>query len=208
MKLSFVLSRFLFLATAVLAGFQIVKEIPGAPLVMTINLTIGFGTLTLAGLLLLVYGIESLSNPWVAVFGTGVPLGFSAALVVQMEPGLSIHYLIFATLAFFAIVITRLRFSKKTATLTLAVVHAIAGLLMVGLPPYGCMAGLAGRPVIWFTTGGAFMGMGGLLLVFLRSDKPILKESLIYLLFPFLLIMIAIAFTLGLRGLGIVSCSG
>ncbi len=50
--------------------------------------------------------------------------------------------------------------------------------------------------------GGALIGVGGLLLAFLKAGKPILPKELIYSVLPCLLLVMTIAFAVGMAAEG------
>ena len=93
--------------------------------------------------------------------------------------------------------ITRLSITGKSATLVLAVVHGIAGLIIFLLP---IILSIQGTMPVGFSLvglGGALIGMGGLLLAFLRAGQPILSQETILTLLPVLLFLMTAAFVAG-----------
>lgn len=192
-----VLDRILLLLTGLLAAYQIVFGMEGLQNVPVISYTIGFGVLLIAGLLLIILGFEILDSPLVVLTATLIPLSLSLGLVWQHLPGWRILYLIFVVVGFLAVSYTRLVMGGKLATIVLAVVHGIAGMVIFLLPIFASMAGWAGRGFAWVGVGGALIGVGGLLLSFLKAGKPILPRATIMMVLPGLLLLMAAAFVVG-----------
>jgi len=192
--------RLLLLGTGLLAAYQIVVGIDDLGSMPVAAYTIGFGVLLLAGLLLIILGFDALDSPVVAVVSTVIPLSLSLGLVWEHAAGWREAYLAFAILGFLAIAFTRaLPIPGKLPTITLAVVHGIAGLTIFLLPIMLAAQGLA-RPVFSLVgVGGALIGLGGLLLSFLKAGRPILPRTTILRLLPGLLLLMTAAFVAGFK---------
>ena len=83
------------------------------------------------------------------------------------------------------------------AVIPLASVHGIAGMLIFLLPIIFSIQGKAPSGFFWVGIGGALIGIGGLLLAFLKSGKPILSKDTILTVLPGLLMLMAAAFVVG-----------
>lgn len=197
MKKMSALDRILLLLTGLLAAYQIVIGVEGAPPLSVWAFTIGFGVLLLAGLLLIIFGFEALDSPYVVIVSTIIPLSLSLGLVWEFLTGWRTAYLVFAVAGLTAVTLTRLFWPGKLATITLAFIHGIAGLIIFILP----IALSASQAVPWgfalVGLGGALIGLGGLLLSFLKAGKPILPQETILTVLPGLLLLMTAAFVTG-----------
>ena len=197
MKLS-PLDRILLLATGLLAAYQIVVGIDDLGRMPVTAYTVGFGILLLAGLLLLILGLDALDSPVVAVVSTIIPLSLSLGLVWQHAIAWRQAYLGFVILGFLAIAFTRaVPRLGRLPTITLAIVHGIAGLTIFLLPIVLAAQGRA-RPLFALVgLGGALIGLGGLMLSFLKTGRPILSRTTILRALPALLLLMTAAFVIG-----------
>jgi len=198
MKKMSVPDRIFILLAGLLAAYQIVFGIEGAPALSIWAYTIAFGTLLLAGLLMIIFGFEILDNPLVTVVSTILPLALSLGLVWEHWPTWRNAYLVFVILGFVAVAFTRFyRPETKTAVITLAVVHSVAGLLIFLLPIYMSLSGLAPIGFVLVGIGGALIGVGGLLLAFLKMGKPVISRQTILTILPLLLLLMTTAYVVG-----------
>ncbi len=197
MKKISVLDRILLLLTGLLAAYQIsfgINELNPLP---TWSYTVGFGVLLVAGLLLIILGFEGLESQVVVIVSTLIPLSISLGLVAEHLPQYTFPYLIFAILGFAAIAITRYATENKTATIVLAVTHGIAGSIITFLPIILSIQGKVPGGYSLVGVAGALIGVGGLLLAFLKAGKPILSQKMILTVLPLLLLLMTTAFVFG-----------
>lgn len=197
MKKMTVLDRLLLLATGLLAAYQVVAGVEGLPAFAMAAYTLAFGVLLVAGLLLIILGFEILDTPFVAIVATIVPLSLSTGLVVQYLPQIQFAYLTFVAAGFLAVILTRLYLPGRAAALTLAVVHGVSGLLIFGLPLYLSLNGQAPAGFALVGIGGGLIGVGGILLSFLKAGRPLLSRSAILTVLPGLLLLMTAAFVGG-----------
>lgn len=197
MKELSVIDRILLLVTAILAAYQIVVGIDGADSVPLWAYTAGFGVLLLAGLLLLIFGFESLESPLVVVVSTLVPLALSFGLVWEYLPGWRTPYALFAGAGFGLVLLTRLAGLGRGATAVLALVHGVAGLVIFGLPLLLSLRGDVPPGFALVGVGGGLIGLGGVLLSFLKMGRPILSQKMILTVLPPLLLLMISAFVAG-----------
>ncbi|MBE9524329.1 MAG: hypothetical protein IMY76_04465 [Chloroflexi bacterium] len=197
MKKISVLDRILLLITGLLAAYQIVIGVNNAGGLATAAYTIAFGVLLVAGLLIIILGFEILDSPLVVIISTIIPLSLSSALISQYIPSRQTAYLIFAILGFLLIVITRYTMKGTMAVIPLATVHGIAGMIIFLLPIILSARGTTPGGFFWVGVGGALIGVGGLLLTFLKSGKPILSKDTILTVLPGLLLLMMTAFVIG-----------
>ena len=193
-----ILDRILLLLTGLLAAFQIAIGIDGLSTIPMIAYSIAFGVLLLAGLLLLILGYEVLESPLVVIITTIIPLSLATGIVWQFLPTYKNAYLVFAIVGLLAIVITRmLPLENKLPLIVLATVHGIAGLTIFILPIFMVVNNHAKLGLVLVSVGGALIGLGGLLLAFLKAGKPLLSRTTIFRVLPSLLLLMAVAFVAG-----------
>ena len=197
MKKISILNRIILLITVLLAAFQIINGDEGlAPLALW-GYTVGFGTLLVASLLLIILGFEGLENQVVVIVSTLIPLSISLGLIGEHLTSFMVPYLVFCLAGFITVAITRYFSAEKTATLVLAVTHGVAGLVITFLPFILSLQGFVPPGYTLVGIGGALMGLGGLLLAFLKAGRPILSERLILTVLPILLLLMTSAFVYG-----------
>jgi len=192
-----VLDRILLLLTVLLAAYQIVFGIEGSTLLAVISYTVAFGVLLVAALLLIILGFEVLDNPAVVIISTIIPLSLSLGLVAEFFPQYAPAYLIFGVAGFIAVAFSRYTAPKKTATIILILVHGISGLLIFGLPIYLSVIGTTNKGFVLVGIGGGLFGIGGMLLSFLKTGKPILPQEKILSILPVLILLTTTAFVAG-----------
>jgi hypothetical protein len=193
------LDRLLLLLTGLLAAYQVVAGVEGLPAFAVAAYTTAFGVLLVAGLLLILLGFEILEAPAVAIIATLVPLSLSVGLVGQYYPEHRFIYLVLAFSGFLVVVLTRLLWPGLAASLTLAAVHGAAGLLIFGLPLALSLSGRTPPGFALVGVGGGLIGVGGLLLSFLKAGRPVLSRQAIQAILPVLLLLMTAAFVGGFR---------
>ena len=199
MKIS-IRDRILLLVTGLLAVYQIAFVIDDFSTLPLITYTIAFGVLLVAGLLIIILGFEVLDSPLVVIVSTIIPLTLSLGLVWQHLASFRVLYLVFVIIGFLAIVITRsFPMASKLPTIVLAFVHGVAGLTIFLLPIILSMQGQVNPLFSVVGIGGALIGVGGLLLSFLKVGKPILSRETILKVLPGLLLLMTLCFVIGFR---------
>jgi len=198
MKKISVLDRILLLATGLLAAYQIAVGMDGLEPLSIWFYTISFGTLLIAGLLLIILGFEVLESQIVVIVAALIPLSLSLGLVSEHLIEYTIPYLVFCLMGFIAIAFTRFSVTDRIATIVLAVIHGISGLIVFLLPIFLSIQGAMPVGFVLVGVGGAVIGLGGLLLAFLKVGKPILSQKTILTLLPGLLFLMTAAFVSGL----------
>lgn len=194
------LDRTLLLLTGFLAAYQIAIGIDQMDSVSIIAYTIAFGVILVAGLLLIILGFEVLDAPIVVIISTIIPLTLSLGLVWQHLASLRTVYLLFAIISFLAVTLTRsIPMQNKLPVITIAVTHGIAGLTIFLLPIIISIQGQVKPLFSLVGVGGALIGVGGLLLSFLKTGKPIVSRETILRLFPILLLLTTAFFVAGFK---------
>lgn len=199
MKLS-TLDRVLLFLTIVLASYQVAVGIDAFDALPIIAYTIAFGVLLVAGLLIFILGFDVLDSRAVVIISTIIPLALSLGLVWQHLASLRTSYLLFAVIGFLAVTVTRsIRMQNKFPVFVLAVTHGIAGLIIFLLPILLSIQGGAPPLFSLISAGGALIGVGGLLLSFLKTGKPIFARETILRYFPALLLLTTAFFVAGFK---------
>ena len=199
MKMS-TLDRVLLLLTVLLSAYQIVVGIDDLSTAPIIAYTIAFGVLLVAGLLLIILGFDVLESPIVVIVSTIIPLTLSLGLVWQHLASYRTVYLVFTIIGFAAVTLTRsIRMPNKLPVITIAITHGIAGVTIFLLPIILSAQGQMNPLFSLVGVGGALIGIGGLLLSFLKTGKPILSRNTIMRLFPILLLLTTAFFVTGFK---------
>ena len=194
------LDRTLLLLTGFLAAYQIAIGIDQMDSVSITAYTIAFGVILVAGLLLIILGFEVLDAPIVVIISTIIPLALSLGLVWQHLASYRTVYLIFTIISFLAVVLTRsIAMQNKLPVIVIAITHGIAGLTIFLLPIILAAQGQVKPLFSLVGIGGALIGIGGLLLSFLKTGKPILSRDTIMRLFPMLLLLTTALFVAGFK---------
>jgi hypothetical protein len=199
MKLSS-LDRIFLLITCLLAAYMVVAGINGLEKIPTIAYTIAFGVLIVASLLIIILGFDVLNSPVVVIVSTIIPLSLSLGLVWEHVEKYKLAYLIFAIVGFLAVIITRtMIFPSQLSVVILTIVHGVAGMVVFLLPTILAAQGLTAPGFAFVGLGGALMGLGGLLLYFLRTGRPIVSREIILSILPALFMLTTLAFVTGFR---------
>jgi len=191
------LDRALLLITALLASYQVVQGIDGLNHMAIACYTIAFGVIVIASLLMIILGLEVLDSPIVVIASTLIPLSLALGLVSQFMHEILVPYGIFIVIGFITIVITRFVGPKKLAMLILTITHGITGLTIFFLPFVLAIQGKVPGGFAFVGIGGMLIGLGGLLLSFLKAGKPLLTREKILAVFPGLLLLTTGAFVAG-----------
>ena len=194
------LDRILLLLTGLLAAYQVAVGIDGFSTLPIIAYTITFGVLLVAGLLLIIWGFDVLDSPAVVIVSTVIPLSLATGLVWQHLASFRTSYLVFAIVGFLAVTLTRsIPTPGKIPTIVLAFVHGVAGMTIFLLPIIFSIQGKTQPLFSLVGIGGALIGLGGLLLSFLKAGRPILSRETIFKVLPVLLLLMTICFVAGFK---------
>jgi len=197
MKSISITDRILLFLTVLLAAYQVAVGVNGLDTFAIICYTVAFGVLLVACLLLIILGFEILDSSLVVIVSTIIPLSLSLGLVWEYLVEIRMYYLAFAIVGFLAVIITRQVTPGRAAVIVLAVVHGIAGIVIFLLPIVLSIQGVTNWGFIFVGIGGALIGIGGLLLSFLKTGRPILSRNAILSILPGLLLLMTIAFVVG-----------
>ena len=186
--------------TGLLAAYQIVVGIDKLSTAPITAYTIAFGVLLVAGILLIILGFEVLDSPIVVIVSTIIPLALSLGLVWEHLASFRTSYLVFAIIGFSAVTFTRsISMQNRIPTITIAIVHGVAGMTIFLLPIILSIQGVMKPAFALVGTGGALIGIGGLLLSFLKAGKPILSKEIIFKVLPGLLLLMTTCFVAGFK---------
>lgn len=197
MKNMSVLDRVLLLATVLLAAYQVVTGVDGLKALPMLSYTVAFGVLLVAGLLMIILGLDVLDSSLVAIVSTVIPLSLSLGLVWEHLAAWRMSYLAFIMVGFLAVIATRLTRAGRPAIFVLTLVHGVAGLIIFLLPIALSVTSQVRAGFALVGVGGALIGVGGLLLAFLKMGKPILSHEIILRILPGLLLLMTAAFVAG-----------
>ncbi len=195
------INQILLLFMILLAAYEVTVAGYSQQIVAIWAFTVGFGVLVISGLLIIILGNDVLEKTMVVISTTLIPLSLSLGLIAEFIPSATIYYLIFAVTGFTMIVYSRIKPSKRSGAVILVPVHAISGLVIFLLPIILCFSGVTPPGFVWVTIGGSFIGLGGLLLSFLRTGRQILSQDMIFNLLPVLLFVTTLCFVIGFNAL-------
>ena len=192
------LNRTLLLLTVLLASYQVSAGIDGFTALPIIAYTIAFGIILVAALLIFILGIEVLDSPIVVILSTIIPLSLSVGLVWQHLASWRTSYLIFAIIGFLAVTLTRsIQMQNKLPVIVIAITHGIAGMTIFLLPIILSLQGVTQPLFSLVGMGGALIGVGGLLLSFLKTGNPLVSKTTIMDFFPAVLLLTTAFFVAG-----------
>ena len=161
---------------------------------------VSFAVLLIAGVLLIIFTYSALDNQLVEIVGVLIPTGLALGLVAQFFEQYEKPFLGFVLVGLIAIAITRFAMPGTTlATITLVIVHAFSGFLILVLPFLAAKQGKTRNAFVSVSLGGLLIDAGGMALAFLAIGKQFLFFSgdlVLTILAPLLLLMV-IAFAYG-----------
>ena len=194
------LDRILLLVTGLFAAYQIAQGFEGLSTLTAIVYTVALGVLLVAGLLLIILGFEVLDLPVVIIVSTIIPLSLALGLVWQYIASFRILYLVFAIIGFVAVVLTRsIPMQNKLPTITIALVHGIAGMTIFLLPIILSISGTDQTALLARRHWRCADRHRRFLLSFLKAGKPILPHEMILKVLPGLLLLMTLCFVIGFR---------
>jgi hypothetical protein len=192
------LDRILLLIMSLISAWQVAIGINGSGILPIIAYTIGFGTLVVSGLLLIIMGWEALESSIVVIISSLIPASLSLGFVWEYLPEIRIFFFGFVCIGFLAILVTRL--TGKTGNLPLiilAIVHGVEGLMLSLLPVFLVLQGISPATFLLVGIGGAVSGITGLTLAFMKSGKPILNPDITLHILPGLMLVSTAALVIG-----------
>jgi hypothetical protein len=192
-----IINRVLLFLMVLMASYEVTIAGNSHRILAVWAYTVGFGVLVVSGLMLIILGNDVLEKPLVVIVSTVIPLSISLGLIAEFFPTIAVYYLSFTITGFGLIVITRISQKSKSGTFILAVVHGISGLVIFISPIFLTINSITPLGFSWVSIGGAFIGIGGLMLSFLRAGRQILSQEMIFNLLPVLLFLTTASFIVG-----------
>ncbi|PKN87736.1 MAG: hypothetical protein CVU46_03365 [Chloroflexi bacterium HGW-Chloroflexi-8] len=199
-KLSAINKLLLFLMVG-LAAYEVILGGNSRQIIATWAYTVGFGVLLISGLILILLGYDTFQRPLIVTIATIIPLAISMGLVADFFPAWTYFYLAFAIIGLFLVGVTRMKVNPRSASFFLAPIHGISGLVIFFTPILLSLQKVAPPGFLWITLGGALIGLGGLLLSFLRVGKAFISQQTILSLLPALLFFTTFFFVLGFNSI-------
>jgi hypothetical protein len=156
----------------------------------------GFAVLLVSGLLLIFFGLDILTSPYVLSVASLIPLGIAMGLAEEYFPAWKKPFKWFLTIGFLLIAITSIGGMDTLKKIAVPLFHGVAGLLIFLGPFY---AKGAPKGFWWVGIGGMLIGLGGIALAFISAGKQLLffSPSLVMLILTPLLFLMTGAYTLG-----------
>ncbi len=194
-----VVDRILFLIIAIIAGVKIVSGMERHSVLSTGFYTVAFGVLVLASLMLILFGFDLLTNRFVPVFTSLIPISLSLGLVHDFIPDMTLSYFILLSVLYLISIWIRFSASEKTAAWVLALVHGISGLLLFVLPLVLVLHYHIPLQILLVSLGGLIIGAEGVLLTLQKIGFLNVDFNTIIAAFPILLFLATSAFVGGLH---------
>ncbi len=161
---------------------------------------ISFAVLLVAGLLLIGFTYDALGSPFVVIVAVLIPVGLALGLIAEFYPKYEKGYLVFGVLGLLLVAVTRLTgLGANLATISLIIVHSIAGLTILIVPILAARNGRAPKGFVFVTIGGVLIGLGGMALAFLKTGGQLLffSADFVFTILAPLLFLMSLAFALG-----------
>ncbi len=192
------LNKVLLLLTSAVAAYEVVAGFDAFDDLTSFYFTVAFGVLILASLLIIIFGFNVLNHPWVASVSALVPLSFSAGLIKSYLPDIHVLYLAFALAGLLAIALSKRFMADPAASIVVAGVHGVAGIVVVALPVALNFMGRAGSDFLFISLGGLVIGSLGIMLALSGSRLAIFNKELLLSVLPFSLFLTTLSFVMGL----------
>ena len=156
----------------------------------------GFAVLLVSGLLLIFFGLDILSSPYVLTVASLIPLGISMGVAEEYYPAWKKAFKWFAVIGFLAIAITSIGGMDTLKKIAVPLFHGVAG-FVIFLGPF--FAKGAPKGFWWVGIGGVLIGLGGIALAFISIGKQLLffSPTFVMLILTPLLFLMTGAFALG-----------
>jgi len=192
------LNRIILLAVALVAGYEIVSGIEGLGTIPIAYYTVSYGIFLLSAILMVLIGVDIIEHDIAALAASLLPLGFSMGMVGEFMLEYHLLYSSLISLLYAGLTIQKLRKKDKTALVFQILLHGISGLVLFNLPIVLLIQGDVNPNFLGVSVGTGLVAIGGMALAFLKSGKPILTKDQIYTIFPGVLLMAVVAFSIGI----------
>ncbi len=193
-----IVNRILLLLLVIESAYGVVLGGNGKNVLAIWAFTIGFGVVVITSLLLLILGYETVEKPLVVIVATLIPLAFSFGLVTSYFTKFTTAYLLFCLVGFGLVVVSRFRKNHLFAISILALVHGVAGLIILLLPVIIGFSDQSQARIVWMAAGGVLIDLGGILFMLDKAGKLKCFQNKLFQILPVLLFLTTTAFAFGL----------
>jgi len=165
---------------------------------------VAFLVMLVAGLILIFAGWDALATDFVSVVAGVIPFSLATGLVARYYPSAHKPYLGLMVLGLLSIAVVKFGGFDDLSRVIYPIFHGIAGLTIFFIPIMVIRTKRAPGGFIYFSIGGALIGLGGMALAFLSAGKQLLFFSgdvVIAILAP-LLFLTTLGFAMGIKALG------
>ncbi len=186
------------LLVAIIAGVQIVSGIEGLGTIPIAYYTVSYGIFLISAILMILMGVDIIEHTPAALAASMLPLGFSMGLVGEF---LLEYHLIFSTLVsilYGGLLIQKFRHYDKSSLIFQILLHGFSGLVLFIMPIVLLVQRKVEANFLGISVGTGLVAIGGMALAFLKSGKPLLTKDQIYSIFPIVLLMSVIAYSVGI----------
>ncbi len=192
------INKVLLLLVAIVAGIQIVSGIEGLGTIPIAYHTVSYGIFLISAIFMILLGVDIIEHDIAALAASLLPLGFSMGLVGEHMREYHLEYSSLISVLYAGLFIQKLRGQKKMALILQVLLHGISGLMLFILPIILLAQGHAESSFLGVSVGTGFIAIGGMALGFLKSGKPLLTKNQIYTLFPAILLLSVLAYSVGI----------
>lgn len=192
------INRVILLLVAIIAGVQIVSGIEGLGTIPIAYYTVSYGIFLISAILMILMGVDIIEHTPAALAASMLPLGFSMGLVGEF---LLEYHLIFSTLVsilYGGLLIQKFRHYDKSSLIFQILLHGFSGLVLFIMPIVLLVQRKVEANFLGISVGTGLVAIGGMALAFLKSGKPLLTKDQIYSIFPIVLLMSVIAYSVGI----------
>lgn len=192
------INRIILLLVAVLASIEIVTGIEDCGTIPIAYYTFSYGIFLISALLMLLMGVDIIEHDVAALAASTLPLGFSMGLVSAFMQDFHLAYSLVVSVLYGGLIIQKLRHQDKPALLFQILLHGLTGLVLFILPLVLIIQEIVEVSYLGVSIGTGLVAIGGMALAFLKSGNPILTKVQIYTIFPGVLLLSVLAFSLGI----------
>jgi hypothetical protein len=191
-------NRVILLLVAIVAGVQIVSGIEGLGTIPIAYYTFSYGIFLISAILMMLMGVDIIEHSAAALAASMLPLGFSMGLVGEFLLEYHLLYSSLISLLYAGLTIQKLRKQDKSALLFQILLHGFSGLVLFIMPLVLLYQGEVKPTFLGVSIGTGLIALGGMALGFLKSGKPLLSKDQIYTIFPVILLLAVVAFSIGI----------
>ncbi|MBT3252806.1 MAG: hypothetical protein HN995_00845 [Candidatus Marinimicrobia bacterium] len=191
-------NRVILLLVAIIAGVQIVSGIEGLGTIPIAYYTVSYGIFLISAILMVLMGVDIIEHPIAALAASMLPLGFSMGLIGEFLLEYHLIYSSLISVLYAGLTIQKLRKQDKSALLFQILLHGFSGLVLFILPLVLFIQGEVESNFLGVSVGTGLVAIGGMALAFLKSGKPLLSKDQIYTIFPGVLLLAVVAYSIGI----------